>query len=372
MRRLLISLHKYAGLILGLVLSVTGISGSLIVFDRELDEVIDPATAEFEPSSVVGSLDTALANASAAVGNGEAPTRIALGRNSAAPHIIRFPTAAGDAGPTEVTVDPASGTVTSVRVWGEYPVTWIYRLHYSLLSGHGGEITVGILGIALLFFCISGVIIWWPRTGFKSGRHMVQAFKVRWKGTVAILNYDLHKLLGILSFPILGLIALTGIELVWHEPVEGMVAAVLPVIEEPSPISVIRNREATVDDVRDQALAVFPGSRIARIYLPRSDTAPYTVSMMHETEAWQEYGASQVWVDQYSGEVLETWDSRTLPAGNTLLTWMFPLHNGDGLGLAGRVAVFIAGLLPAFFFGSGFYLWYRRQPFARRPAAGQL
>ncbi len=366
MRKLLLYLHKYAGLVLGLGLSITGISGSLIVFDRELDEVIDPATAKFEPSPHAASLDLALKNAALALDNNTQPTRIALGRDAAAPHIIRFPTAQGNAGPTEVTVDPGSGDVTSIRVWGEYPVTWIYRLHYSLLAGEGGEITVGILGIALLFFCLSGAVLWWPRNGFKSWRHVAQGFKVRFKGSVVVINYDLHKFLGMASLPLLIVIAFTGIEMVWHEPIEGLVASVLTVVEEPSPLSSIAASEVSIDQVAEQALSAFPGAKVFRIYFPTSAAAPYKVSLIQPEEVWREFGATQVWIDQYDAEILASWDSRNLPAGNNFLQWMFPLHNGDGLGFIGRVFVFSAGLLPSFFFASGFYLWYRRRAIGRR------
>ncbi len=361
MRKLLLSVHRYAGLILGLILSITGVSGSLIVFDRELDEWLDPATAEFDPASSVASLDLSLSNAELAVNNGTKPTRIALGRHSGAPHLIRFPTRAGDAGPTEVTVDPGTGQVTSVRVWGEYAVTWIYRLHYSLLAGEVGELVVGILGISLLLFCLTGVVIWWPRQGFKTAKHIKHAFKVRLKGSAAIINYDIHKLLGILSLPLLILIAFTGIEIVWHEPVEQLVGAVLPVIEEPTPSSRITTGRVSVDEVADTALAKFPDARVFRVYIPSSDTAAYQVSLIRSSDSWREFAATKVWVDQYSGAVIDSWDSLNAPAGNKFLSWMFPLHNGDALGFVGRVLVFFAGLLPAIFFVTGFYLWYRRR-----------
>jgi uncharacterized iron-regulated membrane protein len=82
---------------------------------------------------------------------------------------------------------------------------------------------------------------------------------------------------------------------------------------------------------------------------------------MHPEELWNEYGASAVYLDQYSGAVLDVWDSRELSAGSTLLEWMFPLHNGDALGLIGRLVVFIAGLLPAILFGTGVYMWLKKR-----------
>ena len=42
MLRILFTGHKYAGLMLGLLLSLTGLSGSILVFDHALDELLTP------------------------------------------------------------------------------------------------------------------------------------------------------------------------------------------------------------------------------------------------------------------------------------------------------------------------------------------
>lgn len=361
MRALLLVLHKYIGLFLGLLLSITGISGSLIVFDRELDEMLAPHTAGFAPTATAASLDLALANATRAVNNGTRPTRIALAREDGVPHIVRFPTQPGTTGPIEVSIDPGTGNVAAVRTWGNYPVTWLYHLHLSFLGGAAGEYVVGILGICLLFFCISGVVIWWPRNG--SWR---QAFLIRRNSNAFRLNYDLHKTAGLYFLPVFIVLAFSGIEIVWHEPVEKMVAAVLPVEEYPVPSSTPASMPSAqppipVDQAADTARQHYPDSRIARVYLPQTDTAPYQITFTHPDETWNEYSVTSVYVDQYSGKLLAIHDGRLQPAGNRFLNWLFPLHNGDALGLAGRWLVFICGLLPALLFGTGVYMWWRKR-----------
>ncbi|MFC6978354.1 PepSY domain-containing protein [Microbulbifer taiwanensis] len=66
-------------------------------------------------------------------------------------------------------------------------------------------------------------------------------------------------------------------------------------------------------------------------------------------------------LDQYSGEILMVHDITETAAGNQFLTWQFPLHNGDALGLIGRWLVLISGLAPALLFGTGFYLWWKKR-----------
>lgn len=363
-RSTLLWTHKYTGLFLGLLLSLTGLSGSLIVFDRELDELLDSQIADFSAKVAVGDIDLALSNAKNAVDNGSNPTRIALGRDASAPHIIRFPAEEGAVGPVEVTTNPNTGEVTSVRTWGAYPVTWIYRFHYSLLGGETGETVVGILGVALILFCLSGIVIWWPRFGFSSIRQLKHAFSVRLNKGTFFLNLDLHRFLGVVFMPLLFVIAFTGLELVWHEPIERMIAIVLPVEHRPTVVSKVPSlamAPMAVNEIHERALQTFPASRVSRIYFPKSATDVFQVTMIREGERWREFGATQLWLDQYSGAEVGRWDSKHLSSGNLFLEWMFPLHNGDALGMAGRVAVFFGGLLPAFFFGSGLYLWLRKR-----------
>src|SRR5690606_7340155 len=117
-----------------------------------------------------------------------------------------------------------SGEVLAQRTWGEYPVSWIYRLHYTLLAGATGKTIVGIAGLFLLFFGLSGLAIWWPRPG-------------RWRRALTIrrgagsyrLNFDLHKTAGVYFLPVLLAVAFSGVSLVFHAPVEALADALFEV-----------------------------------------------------------------------------------------------------------------------------------------------
>jgi uncharacterized iron-regulated membrane protein len=103
------------------------------------------------------------------------------------------------------------------------------------------------------------------------------------------------------------------------------------------------------------------------VYMPRGEEGSYHLAFNQPGEAWSNHAATAVWVDQYSGEVLEIWDATSLAAGSNFMQWQFPLHNGDALGIVGRWLVFVTGFLPALFFGTGVYMWLRK----RRPRAAQ-
>jgi uncharacterized iron-regulated membrane protein len=367
MRSGLIWLHKYTGLILGLLLSITGLSGSLVVFDRELDEWLTPETVDFELSQTLAPYDVAVAQAKQALGTDAEPTRLMTGRHAGAPHIIRFPTPENAPGPIEVSINPVTGEALAVRNWGQYPVTWFYRLHLSFLGGERGEILVGIMGFCMLFFCISGVIIWWPKLSRQGKRDWWRAFTIKRKAGWFRLNFDLHKTVGIYFLPVFIMLAVTGIEIVWHDPFRQVVATVLTVEEEPSPQSTPLDSPAlSMDEAAAAAQQVYPESRIARLYVPANETAPWRVTFIHPDDWWTEYSGTMVYLDQYNGDVLAVWDSRELPLGNKMLAWFFPLHNGDALSLLGRIIVFVAGLLPSLLFGTGVYMWWRKRRGVRR------
>ena len=137
---MLLKLHKYAGLIAGLLLALTGVTGSLLVFHDALDETLTPGLV----SDVATPLPLAeiIARADAAVADGS-PQRIDLARQPGSPHTLRFPAPEGSPGPRQISVSPYSGEILADRIWGNYPMTWIYRLHYTLLAGTTGKIVVG-------------------------------------------------------------------------------------------------------------------------------------------------------------------------------------------------------------------------------------
>jgi uncharacterized iron-regulated membrane protein len=372
MRRLLITLHKYAGLTVGLLLALTGITGSLLVFDHALDEALAPETVPAPQAGPAAPLQAVVAAARAAVPGQPAPTRINIARQPGSPHVVRFPTPAGAPGPVEVSVAPADAKVLAVRQWGVYPMSWLYRLHYTLLAGTTGKYVVGVAGLFLLFFCLSGLYLWWPRRG-----QWRRALTVKRGSGSFRLNYDLHKTAGFYLLTVLAVTAFSGVGLVFPNPVETLVGAVLPLQERPRPRSEPRPGALAlnVDEAVAHGHAVFPDAELKRVFLPQGPTGSYRLSLNQPGEPWSAHAVSTVWVDQYSGEVLAVWDALDLAAGSTVMAWLFPLHNGDAFGLGGRWLIFIGGWIPALLFGTGLYMWWRKRSLrsaAQVPRSAQL
>ncbi|MCK7596073.1 PepSY domain-containing protein [Microbulbifer sp. CAU 1566] len=372
MRKAFFILHKYAGLTLGLLLSVIGLTGSLLVFDHALDEQLAPQTVTFKPSERPASYADILASAQAAVPGNPAPTRLMTQRQAGSPHVVRFPKPEGAPGPVEVSVSPTDGEVLAVRGWGtrEYTMTWLYRLHYTLLAGKNGKTVVGFMGLLLMVFCISGIVLWWPKKSRRTqngNKRWARAFTISRSGNRFRFYFDVHKVFGIYFLPLLLMISFSGVALVFPSQVETVVGSLFEVGPRPAlpPSRTDAGTPISPDEAVAIAASAFPDGELKRIYLPRDNSDSYGLTFRAADEAWSNYGASIARVDQYSGELLMTQNVTEIPLGNKILRWQFPLHNGDALGLVGRWLVLLAGFAPAMLFGTGFYLWWQKRRLKR-------
>lgn len=357
MRRLLLRLHRYAGLLSGLFLALLGLTGSLLVFDHALDEIWAPETVTPVQAGSSAPLADVLAAARAAVPGGAEPLRLQLARQPGSPHVVRFPPLENAPGPLEVSVAPGDARVLAVRTWGEYPMSWIYRLHYTLLAGSTGKTVVGAAGLVLLFLCLSGVCIGWPRTPGEWRR----VLSIKRGGNAFRFCYDLHRTMGMYLLPLLVLLAFSGAAMVFPPAVKALVGMFCPVDERPKPHSGPGIVPLTVDQAVAIGGEVFPGAQLKRVSLPQGERGAFELTFRQEGEPWSNHGASAVWVDQYSGEVLAVWNALQVSAGSRFLSWQFPLHNGDLLGLTGRWLICLSGPGLALLCGTGLYVYWRRR-----------
>ncbi len=363
-RRILFWVHLYLGLTLGLLAAIVGLSGSLIVFQPEMDAFLNPGAYRVEPGEKRIAADEAFTAARAAHEYGD--VKFAVVQLPLAPHapyefLLKQGFAEDDGPFVEVTVDPYRGEVMAARVSQEKLVGYLISLHTHLLLGgeHGpGETVVGFAGLAVLIFCLSGLYLWWP--GIK---RLASGFTVSLSAGAMRANFDIHKLLGFLALVPLLAASLTGLYLVFPNYVRPVYTTFVDAPRPPrqpdsgpaadrAPISIARAIEA--------AEGAGPEGVVTRVQIALGERSAYQVRKKTLTDPDQHYsdGKIVVYVDRYSSNVLEVRDARDMPAGQRVLhDWMFPTHTGEIAGLAGRWIMFFAGLTPSILFGTGLYLW---------------
>lgn len=217
MRRILYLIHLYTGLSVGAAVVLVGLTGSAVVYRPEIERLLNPEWFRVNVHGETRPLDGLVASAVATY-PGAKPTFVSiqppLAADEPATVIMKNRFGPGSGPWVRAQLDPYSGEVLASFVPEQTFSGILLHLHASLLVGEHtwGEQVVGVFGIFLLLFCVTGVILWWPGL-----TRLHRAFKVRAGSGALIFNYDLHRVIGIVLLIPLLLVALTGIVLVFPE-----------------------------------------------------------------------------------------------------------------------------------------------------------
>ncbi|OAI06308.1 PepSY-associated TM helix domain-containing protein [Methylomonas methanica] len=367
-RQFWLAVHLYIGLSLGLIVAMVGLTGSLLVFYIDLDEWLNPQLIISESSTQRQSYEDifqALRRAEPARQRGwrleipDDPQRAITAR-----YYKPQETAHHGFAPLMLSVDPYTGSVLANRFWGEFAMTWLYDLHYKLLLDETGKILMAILGGLLLMSLISGVYLWWPPLHKLKG-----ALSLKRHASRERLNYDLHKLAGVYSLIVMLVLAITGIALEIPQYVNPLLGYFSPLQASPAPKSTITQNSPTRISL-DQAVSVgqarFPQARLCWIETPHDANGSYRINLRQAGEPSQRFPKTNVWVDQYSGQVLAISNPDELSGSDTVINWLHPLHTGEAFGLTGQLLVLVSGLLCPMLFITGVIRWLQKRRGSRK------
>lgn len=338
--------------------ALSGLTGSLIVFDHAIDEWLNSKMMLGRSPGTQRPLSDIIA---AAEKQSPAPGRavnIFYPRvpNGAFTLYFREPDKSKKEDTTEVFVDPVTAEILGQRTRDSGLVAVVYRLHSKLLSGEAGQGLLG--GFAMLAFVSlsSGLLLWWPlvRKSFWTG------FGIRKR----MMIFDTHKSLGASFFPILLLIVMTGIYLTLPDLIKPAVTAFSPETKLPGKVKSTVPEPLTApigpDAAAQVALETMPNCRLISVELPMKTDDSYRVFVRQAGEVGELRGVGRVWVDQYQGNCLATRDWTKFTASDTFFRIQLALHSGDAFGILGRCAFCLAGLVPMFLYVTGFLMWRRR------------
>ncbi|MBC7882782.1 MAG: PepSY domain-containing protein [Anaerolineae bacterium] len=349
LRKLALTFHQVAGITVGFLLLVIGISGSGLAFWQEIDYAITPEYQRVSSSSAI-SLDRVLAQAAKAHDSKEPLLGILVFKGNVHTPIYMTPQKQY----RQVFVEPRSYQVVGSRIFQESLVGWLHTLHTQLFAGDFGFNAVGVIGLLLVVMSLTGLVLWPGWNAPSAG------FSLRWQSPLPILSYDLHKVTGLFVFIFLLVQGLTGAALVFNQPFK-KAAFWLSGISEPAPVvsRVVPGRQPLALD----ALMATANHVVSGVHLHGVIVSPMpegAVQIFYEAE-----GAAglhvEVSLDRYSGKVLRVEDARKPASGVALvLAWLEPLHFGTFGGSATQALYLVLGLAPGGLFLTGFYLWFNK------------
>jgi uncharacterized iron-regulated membrane protein len=360
LRRAIFQLHLWVGIATGLYVFVVCVTGAALVFRIDIQRALFPEL--FTPSGSAPPADAATILESVRdtfpndrVSGIDAPTTT---RPTYLAYVMR--------GNRFLTLlfDPITG-----RLLGELPdksaLRVLQELHFDLLGGRTGRVVNGVGAACLAVRALTGFVIGWP--GIATWR---RALTIDIRRTWRRITFDLHSAVGIWAGALVLMWALTGVYFVWPQSFRSFVNSISPitVTRPPTSRATASTTKARWRALVETARAMVPGQYVARVVVPSSDTAAFLVmfSAVQPTPAGSPQLTS-VYLDQYSGDVLQETATTGRTFGDVVMAWVAPLHVGNFGGNGIRVVWFVLGLAPPLLFVTGFIMWWARvvQPRSR-------
>ena len=352
-------MHLSVGIVAGVLLTLTGLTGSMLVFGDEIDGLLNPALLQVEPRADRVPLDTIVSGIHTAFPD-RPIDRIHLASEPGSSLEACF---AEGQEPACVYADPYTGAQLGTRVPARSLKGRVFLFHRRLLSGAVGETIVGIEGALLIVLSASGVMLW------MSGRRPI----VRWPSISATTPYarrhNWHRLVGFTALPLLLLIATTGMAMVFRPTFEGTVnrlassATPRPPTLSPAASTALPSLDAVLQTVKRTA----PDAEPTYVILPASPAAPLALRARMRGE-WLPKGRSFVYLDPSTGTIIRIDDARKAAPGYRAGNVLYPLHVGLLGGWPTRLMHCLVGLAPAFLCWTGTLMAWRRL-FPRRGRA---
>lgn len=356
------ALHRWLGLFVGGWFALVGLSGSLLVYEDEIDAWLNPhllsdthAGAWLLPESIPALVADAMPLSRVErIRPPQVPGEVYRVLVRIAPHLRT------GAARAEVMVSPVTGGFIGSReaevigVTRPYWMRTLYEFHRNVLLGNWGSNIVGIAGLLLMASAITGLLTAWPRN--RSGWRRLLGVKLKSGASRAV--FDVHRTSGVVLFSLLLLATVTGSTLVYVNYARDFVSLFSNV----SPFPVVPWRETPPDEWPDFERVVMAvrerhsQQRVTEIHLPSKPTAGYLFYLKQPGDVHR-LGDTIVWVHSTSGEILFERSSRSRTAGESVMHWLYPLHSGTAFGSAGKVAMFVTGIAMLLMYPTGLWMW---------------
>jgi uncharacterized iron-regulated membrane protein len=356
-RRLNFQVHLWVGIILTLYLIVIGVTGSILVFRPELEQLCGLKPWQgIHASGPPADIATVVENLRAAYPRSHLVSVEAPTENDAT-----FVAVLEGRGRMKVACGPKDG-----RVLGEFPSghNWldvVQELHESLLLPRRdrGRMLNGVGAAFLLLLNATGMVIWWPGI-----RNWKRALKVDFQRNWRRINFDLHVSVGFWTILMASFWAVSGIYFGWPRGVFLFVNSFSAVITaRPPAISVTPESSVPELDIRSmvaRAHTVDPGTTLGGIEFPYGRRAPLGILMRRRNSPGYEY-ADTVYFNPYNGEYIFTWRYGVNQSLGDWIIWsQVPWHFGTYWGLGVKVVWAAAGLAIPLLATTGLLMYWNR------------
>jgi uncharacterized iron-regulated membrane protein len=404
-RHFWVLVHRYAGLFMAFFLIVIGLTGSIIVFNPELDNWVNPLPKVIKRSVPMLDTLTLRERAQVLVPNGIV-NDLNLNQKSNEPYRAnitpRIDPSTGKPFELDVTVlmlDPYTGAELKREKYTDdiWPITHqnimplINRLHYQMaLPGSVGSYLFGIVALIWTIDCFVSAYLTFPVSvrrkseGGKSTRDLRQtswlarwwnpSWLVKWRGSAYRINFDLHRAGGLWVWLMLLVIAWSSVgfnlgEQIYTPVMKAVFAMPDPFGDLPKVKTAQYEPGLSWEEAHNIAQTLMAeqarvsGFKVLQVdrlqFMPEQNVFFYNVRT--DRDLMDEYGSTYLFFDGNSGKFAGLNLPTGQNTGGTIHTWIFALHMAKIWGLPFRIFVSIVGILVAMLSVTGVYIWLKKR-----------
>lgn len=353
-------LHKWLGLISGLIVFIVCITGCIFCFHDEIKDITRKEWRLVEPENKSFILPSVLKERAKEIAPKNKASMVSYyGKNRAA-IVYTY----SDTENLYLYFNPYTGKYLKT----ENPKTDFFiiveYIHlYLLLPDYIGKHIIGGATIIFILLLISGIIQWWP----KRRSDLKRSFTVKWSAKWRRVNYDWHNTSGFYIAIIAAIIAITGLTFTYEWVGDGIYKTFnfggdktaetkTPVIDTTKFNS---NSLVAVDRAFIETMKFQPQAEMCFVTFPQqkgdiigTGAYPHTLRYDHQ---------SNYYFHPSDGKLIQSDPYHKKSLGLQVVEMNYGIHTGQILDLPGKIIAFIISLIAAALPVTGFVIWYGRK-----------
>jgi sulfite reductase (NADPH) flavoprotein alpha-component len=360
LKKTLFQLHWFFGISAGLVLALMGITGATVSFQDEILRALNPSTLQVEKQPA-GVLPPAELVEKIQAASGKTVSMLTVEADSGNAARVWFTPPPGQRRGEMRYFDPYTGEFMGSALGQDF-FGLMLQLHRFLAMGDSGRQITGACTLILIFFCLSGLYLRWPRQVASWRAWLTLDWAKKGRG----FNWDLHAVAGTWCLLFYLLAALTGLSwsYEWYNKGLNKLLADSPQSQRTKNRGAPPKGPAPTADYNAMWLGIYStaGKDLSsyNIRMPAVAGQPATVFYLLKNSP-HDRALNQITIDPNSGVVSrhDRYSDKSLKA--QLLTSLYALHVGSYFGIVGRILVTIASLTMPLFFITGWLLYLDRR-----------
>ena len=353
-------LHKWLGLISGLIVFIISITGCIFCFHDEIKDITRKEWRLVEPQNKPFLLPSALQESAKKLFPKYKQSMVSYYGKDRSAIIYTY----SDTGSLYLYFNPYTGKYLKT----ENPETDFFiiveYIHlYLLLPDYIGKHIIGGATIIFILLLISGIIQWWPT----KKRDLKRSFRVKWSAKWRRVNYDWHNTSGFYISLLVLTLAVTGLTFTYEWVGDGIYKTFnfggdkttetnIPLIDTTKFKS---NSVLAVDRAFIQTIKLQPKAEMIFVTFPQQkgdiiNTGAYPHTLRYDHQ-------SNYYFHPLDGKLIKSQTFEQKSLGLQVVEMNYGIHTGQILDFPGKIIAFIASLLAAALPVTGFVIWYGRR-----------